>query len=115
MLHYNHTSSTNLKIYSLEKNLFEEKNLRLSLTVFSPGVMQKNAQSKTSSNHFGTTLDRSGLRPTCYYITMVDQVYLSSEIRVNPGLKDIDVKIKHRLEPGKMLLVHFLPRQVPLL
>ena len=61
----------------------------------------------TDGRYIGATLDRNGLRPSRYYVTNDDHVYLSSEIGVCPDLKDIDVKIKHRLEPGKMFLVDF--------
>jgi len=66
----------------------------------------------TDGRYIGATLDRNGLRPSRYYVTKDDHVYLSSEIGVNPGLKDIDVKIKHRLEPGKMFLVDFETQRI---
>lgn len=61
----------------------------------------------TDGRYIGATLDRNGLRPSRYYVTNDDHVVLSSEIGVIPELKDEDVKIKHRLEPGKMFLVDF--------
>lgn len=61
----------------------------------------------TDGRYIGATLDRNGLRPSRYYVTNDDHVYLSSEIGVNPDVKDEDIKIKHRLEPGKMFLVDF--------
>jgi len=61
----------------------------------------------TDGRYIGATLDRNGLRPSRYYVTNDDHIYLSSEIGVCPDLKDVDVKIKHRLEPGKMFLVDF--------
>ena len=61
----------------------------------------------TDGRYIGATLDRNGLRPSRYYVTKDDHVVLSSEIGVIPELKDSDVKIKHRLEPGKMFLVDF--------
>jgi len=61
----------------------------------------------TDGRYIGATLDRNGLRPSRYYVTNNDHVVLSSEIGVIPELKDEDVKIKHRLEPGKMFLVDF--------
>ena len=61
----------------------------------------------TDGRYIGATLDRNGLRPSRYYVTHDDHVMLSSEIGVIPELKDEDVKIKHRLEPGKMFLVDF--------
>jgi len=61
----------------------------------------------TDSRYIGATLDRNGLRPSRYYVTKDDHVILSSEIGVANDLPDMDVKIKHRLEPGKMFLVDF--------
>jgi len=61
----------------------------------------------TDGRYIGATLDRNGLRPSRYYVTNDDHVMLSSEIGVCPELSDSEVKIKHRLEPGKMFLVDF--------
>ena len=61
----------------------------------------------TDGRYIGATLDRNGLRPSRYYVTKDDIVVLSSEVGVFPELPDEDVKIKHRLEPGKMFLVDF--------
>ncbi len=61
----------------------------------------------TDGRYIGATLDRNGLRPSRYYVTKDDHVILSSEIGVIPELQDEEVKIKHRLEPGKMFLVDF--------
>lgn len=61
----------------------------------------------TDGRYIGATLDRNGLRPSRYYVTKDDHVFLSSEIGVCPELSDSEVKIKHRLEPGKMFLVDF--------
>ena len=61
----------------------------------------------TDGRYIGATLDRNGLRPSRYYVTKDDHVYLSSEIGVVPEIADENVKIKHRLEPGKMFLVDF--------
>lgn len=52
----------------------------------------------------GAVLDRNGLRPSRYYITDDDKLFLSSEV----GTLDIDaahIVKKSRLQPGKMLLV----------
>lgn len=61
----------------------------------------------TDGRYIGATLDRNGLRPSRYYVTKDDLVMLSSEIGVCPEVPDSDIKIKHRLEPGKMFLVDF--------
>ena len=66
----------------------------------------------TDGRYIGATLDRNGLRPSRYYVTKDDHVYLSSEIGVCPEIKDEDVKIKHRLEPGKMFLVDFETQRI---
>ena len=52
----------------------------------------------------GAVLDRNGLRPSRYYITKDGYLILSSEV----GAIDVDpmnVAIKERIHPGKMLLV----------
>ncbi|KAI2496425.1 hypothetical protein MHU86_18104 [Fragilaria crotonensis] len=66
----------------------------------------------TDGRYIGATLDRNGLRPSRYYVTKDDHVMLSSEIGVCPELSDADVKIKHRLEPGKMFLVDFETQRI---
>jgi hypothetical protein len=45
-------------------------------------------------------------------VTKDDHVILSSEIGVCPDLPEEDVKIKHRLEPGKMFLVDFETQRI---
>ncbi len=60
----------------------------------------------TDGNVIGATLDRNGLRPSRYYVTNDDRVIMASEV----GVLDIEpsnVKIKGRLQPGKMFLVDF--------
>ncbi len=52
----------------------------------------------------GAVLDRNGLRPARYYVTTDNRLILSSEV----GVLDIPpekIKLKSRLQPGKMLLV----------
>lgn len=66
----------------------------------------------TDGRYIGATLDRNGLRPSRYYVTKDDHVMLSSEIGVCPELPDSEVKIKHRLEPGKMFLVDFETQRI---
>lgn len=66
----------------------------------------------TDGRYIGATLDRNGLRPSRYYVTKDDHVVLSSEIGVCPELPDSEVKVKHRLEPGKMFLVDFDTQRV---
>jgi glutamate synthase domain-containing protein 1 len=66
----------------------------------------------TDARYIGATLDRNGLRPSRYYVTNDDHVVLSSEIGVCPELPDSEVKIKHRLEPGKMFLLDFESQRI---
>ena len=66
----------------------------------------------TDGRYIGATLDRNGLRPSRYYVTKDDIVIASSEIGVCPDIPDEDVKIKHRLEPGKMFLVDFETQRI---
>ena len=66
----------------------------------------------TDGRYIGATLDRNGLRPSRYYVTKDDLVIASSEIGVCPDIPDSDVKIKHRLEPGKMFLVDFETQRI---
>ena len=66
----------------------------------------------TDGRYIGATLDRNGLRPSRYYVTKDDHVMLSSEIGVCPEIPDTEVKVKHRLEPGKMFLVDFETQRV---
>ncbi|OHD13506.1 MAG: glutamate synthase subunit alpha, partial [Spirochaetes bacterium GWB1_48_6] len=60
----------------------------------------------TDGRYIGATLDRNGLRPSRYYVTHDDRVIMASEV----GVLDIppeNVKLKGRLQPGKMFLVDF--------
>jgi glutamate synthase (NADPH/NADH) large chain len=60
----------------------------------------------TDGKCIGAILDRNGLRPSRYYVTHDDRVIMASEV----GVLDIDpanVKLKGRLQPGKMFLVDF--------
>jgi hypothetical protein len=61
----------------------------------------------TDGRYIGATLDRNGLRPSRYYVTTDDVIYLSSEVGVVPELEESRIKLKSRLEPGKMFLVDF--------
>ncbi|MGH9661375.1 MAG: glutamate synthase central domain-containing protein, partial [Bryobacteraceae bacterium] len=58
----------------------------------------------TDGRVIGATLDRNGLRPARYLATNDGLVIMSSETGVLP-VKPEDVKMKGRLQPGKMLLV----------
>jgi glutamate synthase (NADPH) large chain len=58
----------------------------------------------TDGRVIGATLDRNGLRPARYLVTRDDLIIMASETGVLP-VKPEDVKLKGRLQPGKMLLV----------
>jgi glutamate synthase (ferredoxin) len=58
----------------------------------------------TDGRRIGAVLDRNGLRPARYYVTKDDLVVLASEV----GVLDIpakDIRVKGRLQPGRMFLV----------
>lgn len=58
----------------------------------------------TDGKIIGATLDRNGLRPSRYCVTMDDRVIMASEtgvLPVDPAL----IKEKGRLQPGKMFVV----------
>jgi glutamate synthase (NADPH/NADH) large chain len=60
----------------------------------------------TDGHYIGAVLDRNGLRPSRYYVTHDDKVIMGSEV----GVVDVDpanVKLKGRLQPGKMFLLDF--------
>ncbi len=58
----------------------------------------------TDGRSIGATLDRNGLRPARYLVTRDDLLIMASETGVLP-VKPEDVKLKGRLQPGKMLMV----------
>ena len=58
----------------------------------------------TDGKFIGACLDRNGLRPSRYYVTHDDVVIMASEAGVLPVAPE-RVKIKGRLQPGKMFLV----------
>ena len=58
----------------------------------------------TDGRYIGATLDRNGLRPSRFYVTKSNHMYMASEV----GVVDIhpsEVLQKGRLKPGRMLLV----------
>ncbi|MEX2468820.1 MAG: glutamate synthase large subunit [Pseudohongiellaceae bacterium] len=60
----------------------------------------------SDGKHIGAVLDRNGLRPSRYYVTHDDKVIMASEVgvlKVDPA----DVKLKGRLQPGRMFLLDF--------
>ncbi len=60
----------------------------------------------SDGHYIGAVLDRNGLRPSRYYVTHDDKVIMASEV----GVVQVDpenVKLKGRLQPGKMFLLDF--------
>lgn len=60
----------------------------------------------TDGTYIGAVLDRNGLRPSRYYVTIDDRCIMASEV----GVLDINpehVVQKGRLQPGKMFLIDF--------
>ncbi len=60
----------------------------------------------SDGQYIGAVLDRNGLRPSRYYITHDDKCIMASEV----GVLNVDpanVKVKGRLQPGKMFLIDF--------
>ena len=91
---------------SEEKRAFYEYNSALQEPWDGPASI-----SFTDGKYIGAVLDRNGLRPSRYYVTHDDRVIMASEV----GVLDIDpsnVKIKGRLQPGKMFLVDFAQARI---
>jgi glutamate synthase (ferredoxin) len=59
----------------------------------------------TDGRVIGAVLDRNGLRPSRYYVTKDDLVIMASEVGVLPDLPPEEIKLKGRLQPGKMFLI----------
>ncbi len=59
----------------------------------------------TDGRYVGGSLDRNGLRPSRYCVTYDGLVVMGSETGVVSGIKAADVRMKGRLQPGRMFLV----------
>ena len=66
----------------------------------------------TDGRYVGACLDRNGLRPSRYYVTHDERVLLSSEVGVLVDEPEANIKIKARLEPGKMFLIDFAQERI---
>ena len=60
----------------------------------------------TDGKYIGAVLDRNGLRPSRYYVTHDDKCIMASEVGV-VHVEPENVKLKGRLQPGKMFLLDF--------
>ncbi|MBT8145938.1 MAG: glutamate synthase large subunit [Gammaproteobacteria bacterium] len=60
----------------------------------------------TDGKYIGAVLDRNGLRPSRYYVTHDDKCIMASEVGVL-HVEPENVKLKGRLQPGKMFLLDF--------
>ncbi|MBT3531051.1 MAG: glutamate synthase large subunit [Gammaproteobacteria bacterium] len=60
----------------------------------------------SDGHYIGAVLDRNGLRPSRYYVTHDDKVIMASEVGV-VHVDPANVKLKGRLQPGKMFLIDF--------
>jgi glutamate synthase domain-containing protein 2/glutamate synthase domain-containing protein 1/glutamate synthase domain-containing protein 3 len=65
----------------------------------------------TDGRVIGATLDRNGLRPGRYIVTKDDLVVLASEAGVI-NIPAKDVRIKGRLQPGRMFLVDTVQKRI---
>ena len=65
----------------------------------------------TDGRVIGATLDRNGLRPARYLVTHDDLIVMASETGVLP-IKAEEVRLKGRLQPGKMLLVDLVAGRI---
>lgn len=59
----------------------------------------------------GAALDRNGLRPSRYYVTKDNRLILASEVGVL-DIPDEMIAGKHRLQPGRMLLVDTAAKKI---
>jgi glutamate synthase (NADPH/NADH) large chain len=65
----------------------------------------------TDGEMIGATLDRNGLRPARYLVTHDGLLLMASEAGVLP-VRPEEVKLKGRLQPGKMLLADLTERRI---
>ena len=70
------------------------------------------AMAFSDGRKIAATLDRNGLRPARYIVTADNTILMASEVGVLPSIKEEDIKIKWRLQPGKMLLVDLEEKRI---
>ena len=58
----------------------------------------------TDGRYIGSVLDRNGLRPSRYYVSRDNFMYMASEVGV-ANVPANEVTVKGRLKPGRLLLV----------
>ena len=92
------------------------KKSRKSFYEFFAGLMEPwdgpAAMAFSDGRKIAATLDRNGLRPARYIVTVDNTILMASEVGVLPSIKEEDIKIKWRLQPGKMLLVDLEEKRI---
>ncbi len=66
----------------------------------------------TDGRYVGGSLDRNGLRPSRYWVTHDDLVVMASETGVVADIRPENVRLKGRLQPGRMFLVDMQERRI---
>ncbi|XP_025097686.1 putative glutamate synthase [NADPH] isoform X1 [Pomacea canaliculata] len=88
-----------------DKNMTEEKKAFYRWSAFAMEPWDGPALlTFTDGRYIGAILDRNGLRPSRYYVTRDNFMYMSSEVGVTDR-KPEEIIQKGRLKPGRMLLV----------
>ena len=89
---------------------------RKSFYEFFAGIMEPwdgpAAMAFSDGRKIAATLDRNGLRPARYIVTNDNTLIMASEVGVLPSIKDENIKLKWRLQPGKMLLVDLEEKRI---
>jgi len=89
---------------------------RKSFYEFFAGLMEPwdgpAAMAFSDGRKIAATLDRNGLRPARYIVKKDNTILMASEVGVLPSIKEEDIKIKWRLQPGKMLLVDLEEKRI---
>ena len=89
---------------------------RKSFYEFFAGIMEPwdgpAAMAFSDGKKIAATLDRNGLRPARYIVTKDNTILMASEVGVLPSIEEENIKIKWRLQPGKMLLVDLEEKRI---